>query len=266
MNLIDTHAHLTSPQLAKNTTNILKKASKEGITKVISIGCSIKEAQESIVLAEKHPSIYATVGLYPHDNESSKFKHLTADQRLIRIEKLAKHPKVIAVGECGLDFTTPPPWEQKRSKDKQAFIFKSQIEIANKLNKPIIIHSRNATTETLKILKRHTISGVWHCFVEDITIAQQVIDLGLIISFTGLITYKNAGKLISVIKEIPLEKILIETDSPYLVPQKAKTHGIKVNEPLYVKMIAQEIAKIKDIPLENVAKATTKNAVKLFKL
>lgn len=269
--LIDTHAHLADEKLSNNLYQIIEECQKYNVNKIISIGCTLDEAEKSIQIAEKYKNIvYATAGLYPHDNADENESRLNNEERLTKLEELAGNKTVIAIGECGLDYTTPPPYEKKRSKDDQYYLFYQQLLLAEKLDKPIIIHSREAPADTISLLKEsrreHNFEAVWHCFTEGYDIAEQVLDTGLMMSFTGIITYPKSLELRETVAKIPLDKIMIETDSPYLIPQIARKNGIKINNPGYVRMVAQEISYIKGVKLDKVIEVTTKNACDFFKL
>jgi len=266
--MVDTHAHLTSPKYI-NIKKVIGDAKKEGVTKIVTIGISVLDSKENIKIAERFPNVFASVGIYPHDNEN---KNCRLDSLFGRLEILAKHPKVVAIGECGLDFANPAPYEKKRSKSEQEKIFQFQINLSKKIKKPLIIHSRLAAKETFKMLalnfKPKTyeyIPGTWHSFVDDLKTAQQIINLGFFISFNGIITYKNGETVHPAVKGIPLNKILIETDSPYLTPEPIR-NKVKLNEPKYVKLIAKEIARIKQNPLSIIKKQTTSNSCALFNI
>lgn len=267
--LIDTHAHMADEKIKPNIEQVLKECLEKNVQKIISIGCSINEARGSIELAEKYAGIiYATAGLYPHDNEIGEEIHLNIDERLSIIRELAANERVKAIGECGLDFTTPPPHEKKRSTHEQEYLFMEQIKLASQIKKPVIIHSREASEETLRIIreakKTYDFSCVWHCFTENYEIAAKALDLDMMLSFTGIITYLKAEDIRQTLNKIPLEKIMIETDCPYLVPQVARKAGIKINNPSYVKIVAQEIASIKKVEFEKIVEITNKNASRFF--
>lgn len=252
--IIDTHTHTVSN---KNST---EKADIE-----ILIGHTLKDAKKAIETAKRKPHVFATCGLYPHDIVQEN--EISDVEKLKQIELLANNAKVVGIGECGLDFTEPKLPEIKRSKNAQVSLFISQINLAKKLNLPLIIHSRMSTNEMLELIKTEKPhAAVWHCFTEGYSIAKKAMELGLMLSITGIITYPNANNLRAAIKKIPLENIMLETDSPYLVPLQAKKAGVKVNSPKYVRLIAQEIAMIKGLSQKEVEDKTTENAFTFFKL
>jgi len=262
---IDTHAHLNYKVLKDNINNVLKSCHANNVEKIISVGCTLKEAKETLLLAENHSEIFASVGLYPHDTEEEST--LNDKQKLYELENLLDHKKVVAIGECGLDFKTPQRPEVKREIRAQAELFEAQLALAKRLNFPLIIHSREATSQTLEILSKYKdVNKVWHCFANDYETALKAINLNCLLSFTGIITYPKNSDLREVVKKIPLESIMLETDSPYLIPQKARGMGIKTNDPSYVKMVAQELSSIKNIDLDLVEEKTSQNAIKFFRL
>lgn len=250
--LIDTHAHLTFASFNKDRDEVIKRAFEKGIEKIINVGTDFNDSKESVELAEKYENIFAAIGLHPINikNENFDFKNW---------QKLGQHPKVVAIGEIGLDFFHKTG-EQKKQKE----IFEKQIKLAVKLNKPVIIHCRDAYEDLIKILelqlKHNKIQGLIHCFSKNYKIAKKFLELGFFISFTGNITYHNKEQ-ISSIQIIPLNKIIIETDCPFLSPIPFQGQR---NEPSYVKYVAQKIAEIKNIKYEKVAEEITKNTKKLF--
>ncbi|MFN4151370.1 MAG: TatD family hydrolase [Candidatus Sericytochromatia bacterium] len=255
-NLFDSHAHINLHFYKDDIDSVLKRMLDDGINKVVIPGIDIETVRSAIELAEKHPNfIYTAVGYHPQDAikwEDSLYQELT---------ELSKNSTVVAVGEVGLDYywdTTP--------RDVQHDVLKKQINLAKELDLPLIIHTRESQDDTLEILKKYnaeSVGGVFHCFSGDVEFAKRCIDLGFYISFAGNITFKNAQNLRDVAKEIPLEHILIETDSPYLTP--VPNRG-KRNEPYNVKYVAQQVATLKDLDFDVVADITYKNAIKLFNI
>lgn len=255
--LIDTHCHLDFKDFDKDRDEVIKRAYEAGIKKIINIGCDLERSRNSIILAEHHDFIYASVGLHPH------YAVKTSEKNFREMEELARHPKVVAIGECGLDY-----YQARTNADltqtgadsniKQRAIFQKQIALAIKLDKPLIIHCRDAHDDVLGILNSRP-PGVIHFFSGNSEQVRRYLELGFFISFAGPITFsKNYDE---VIKAVPLERILIETDAPYVAPEPYRGQR---NEPAYVVEIAKKIAEIKDIPLERVAEQTTKNVYKLF--
>ena len=249
--LIDTHAHLNFEDFDKDRDQIIKRAFETGVEKIINVGTNFIGSKDSITLAEKYKDIYAAVSLHPIDVENEEF-----DEKLWL--ELAKNQKVVAIGETGLDFF------HSSDKEKQKEVFKALIKIACQVKKPLIIHNREADKEVLDILVNSELPskrGVIHCFSRDYTIAKKFLDMGFLISYTGNITYNKESS--SSILKVPLNRIMVETDCPFMAP--APFRG-KRNEPSYVKYIAEKIAEIKNLTFEEVAKKTSENAKTLFNL
>lgn len=248
--LIDTHAHLDLKDFNKDRKQVIQRAFVEGIKAIINVGTNFESSKESIRLTERYKSIYAAVGLHPIYVEDEKFE----EKEWL---KLAQNPKVVAIGETGFDFY------HHSNKARQKEIFEKLIKIACQVEKPLILHSREADKEILDILSHSKLpikKGVIHCFGRSYEMAKKFLDLGFLISYTGNITY-NKERTSSILK-IPLNKIMVETDCPFMAPLPFRG---KRNEPAYLKYIIQEIAKIKKMSSEKIAKITTKNAIELFK-
>ena len=250
--LIDTHAHLQMSEFDGDRDEVIKRARENGIDAIIAVGITLEDSEKAIALAKSHDAIYATVGIHPHDAES--IDPTTYDS----LKKLAAHKKVVAYGEIGLDF-----FRNRSPRDVQIKRFEEQLDVARELNLPVVIHSREAHRETFEILEKRkgNLRGVLHCFSGDYTMATRYIDLGYYISIPGTITFSNAGKLVEVVQKIPMDSLLIETDSPFLTP--VPNRG-KRNEPAYVAYVAQKISEIRGLTPEEVGIATTKNAGNLF--
>jgi TatD DNase family protein len=251
--LFDTHAHLNAMQYSEDVEEVIRRATNEGVSHIVVVGFDRPTISRAIELAEQYDFIYAAVGWHPVDAID-----MTEDD-LQMIEELAAHPKVVALGEMGLDYY----WD-KSPKEVQKEVFRKQIALAKKVKLPIIIHNREATADILEILKEENaaeVGGIMHCFTGSIEVAKQCIDMNFYISFGGPVTFKNAKKPKEVAKEIPLEHLLIETDCPYLTPHPFRG---KRNEPSYVKYVAEAIAELKGISFEEVAEKTSDNAKKLF--
>ncbi len=249
--LIDTHCHIQFKPLSNDIEGVINRAKKEGVKKMIVVGCDIKSTQEAIEIAKNHEGIFASVGLHPQDA-----RKLTGEMWQI-LKKLASHEKVVAIGETGLDY-----FKEYSPKNVQINVLKQHIALSNELNKPLIIHNRDADEECLEILRENGASNaVFHCFGSDAIFARKVWMAGYMTSFTGIITYPKAHNLRSVVEECPLDAMMIETDCPYLSPQKFRG---KTNEPSYILEVALEIARIKNVPFSEIAEITTKNAEEFF--
>tara|TARA_Y100000590_G_scaffold346906_1_gene397346 strand:+ start:2995 stop:3765 length:771 start_codon:yes stop_codon:yes gene_type:complete len=249
MNLIDTHAHIYYDDYSDSIDTIIQDATSAGIEKIICVGVDLRTSEQCVKLAEQYSIVYATCGYHPH--EASK----TPKRYLYELEQFYTHPKVIAVGEIGLDYhyNFSEPKKQKK-------VYQEQLEMANSLALPAIVHCRNSDDDILDGIKNSASTlGVIHCFASTIDFAKKILDTGFIISFTGLITFVE--ELEQVVKEVPIEKIMLETDSPYLSPIP---HRGKKNQPAYIIHIAKKIAELKNIDIEKVASITTETAYKIF--
>jgi TatD DNase family protein len=254
--LIDSHAHLEMPEYDHDRDGMIKRALDDGIETIITIGIGTKECQQALDLAAHYSCIYAALGLHPHNAQKS-FLHLCD---FIKNSAKSNH-KVVALGEMGLDF-----FKNWSPRNDQIRCFHEQLALARELKLPVIIHDRDAHSETLRILQEEhasDIGGVIHCFSGDYKMASNCIDMGFYISIPGTITFKNATVLHDVVKQLPLEKILIETDAPFLAPHPFRG---KRNEPAYVRYVAEKIAEIKKLAFDEVARVTTQNARTLFRL
>ena len=258
MEFLDSHAHLDDDAFEGDREQIILEIKKAGITKVISAGYSLEGSKKAIELSKKYDFIYATCGISPNDipqTEEELWKVLE------QIEDLVKNnDKVLAIGEIGLDYH----WN-KENIDLQKLAFVTQIKMANELGKPIVIHTREAVMDTVTILKENKVEnkGVFHCCPLNRELVKEALQLGFYISFAGPVTFKNSKNANEIIQMVPLDKILIETDSPYLSPEPFRG---KRNEPRNVKLVAQKIADVKNVSLENVANITFANAKKIFQI
>jgi TatD DNase family protein len=249
---IDSHCHLNFPGLAEDLDAVLANMRANEVSHALCVSVDLASFPQVLELAERHDNLYASVGVHP-DYE------LESEPTLAELVRLAQHPKVIAIGETGLDYfrlTGDLEWQRKR--------FRTHIRAARECGKPLIIHTRSAAADTLRIMAEEdagSIGGVMHCFTENLEVARAAIDLGFHISFSGILTFKNATLIKEVAQNIPLEKILIETDSPYLAPTPYRG---KTNQPAYVKHVAEEIARLRSITVEEVGAATTANFNRLF--
>ncbi len=249
--MIDTHAHLDFPHFDKDREEVIQEAKSCGVERIVNVGVDLESSQKSIALAGKYPQIYATVGFHPDD--AKKFSQGNLDE----LRTLAQQRKVVAIGETGLDFyRNLSPAEIQ----KQAFVL--QLDLALELNLPVVIHIRNAYAESLKLLeKRRGLKGVLHCFQGDIQQARKALDLGFYLSFNGKITYQDSPVTV-LLKHIPIDRILVETDSPYLPPFP---HKGKRNHPAWVELVIRRIAQIRpEHTFEDLERITTANACQLF--
>lgn len=254
MEFFDSHAHYNDERFEENRDELIKEIYSEGITKIINAGYSLESSKKAIEIANDYDFMYTTAGISPNDIDDFKEEYLK------EIEELAKKKKVVAIGEIGLDYH----WNIE-NKELQKRVFISQIEIANKLELPIVIHTREAIYDTLEILKNNKCNkkGIFHCCPLNIDLVREGLKLGFYISFAGPITFKNSKNADEIIKMVPLDRILIETDSPYLSPEPLRG---KRNDSRNVKYMAQKIADVKGISLEEVAKATYDNAKRIFEI
>lgn len=251
MQLIDSHSHLILDPFNNDRDDVIEQAFSNNITHLIQSCDNLDEIKENIKLTKKYKNIYSSVGIHPHEAKT------WTDKSKEEIINYSKEEKVVAIGETGLDY-----YYNLSPKETQLFVFREQVKIAKEVNLPLIIHTRDAFDETFEILKdENPKKGVFHCFTGDVKAAKEALEIGFYISFSGIITFKNATPIKEAAKETPLDKILIETDSPFLAPIP---HRGKRNEPKYVKHVAEEIARIKEISVEEVANITTRNAKKLF--
>lgn len=251
---IDSHCHLNFPELAQNIEIILENMKQNGVTHALCVSVDFASFPQIIQLVERYENLYASVGVHP-DHE------LNDEPNLDSIVKLASHPKIIAIGETGLDYyrlSGDLEWQRER--------FRVHIRAARECKKPLIIHTRAAAFDTLRIMAEENaaeVGGVLHCFTETLQVAEAAIALGFYISFSGILTFKSATEIKEVARKIPIERVLIETDSPYLapVPYRGKT-----NQPAYVKFVAQELANLRSVPIDVIGRATSNNFMKLFKI
>ena len=252
---IDTHVHLNADQYENDVEEVIARALDAGVSKMIVVGFDRKTINRAMELTECYPFIYAVVGWHPVDAIDC------TEEDLKWIESLAAHPKVVGIGETGLDYH----WD-KSPRDIQQEVFRKQIQLAKKVDLPIIIHNRDATADVVRILKEEDaekVGGIMHCFGGSVETAKECIAMNFMISLGGPVTFKNAKMPKEVAAEIPLDKLLIETDAPYLAPHPYRG---KRNEPVYVTLVAEEIARLKELSVDEVAEATTANALKLFKI
>lgn len=250
--LVDSHCHLDFPDLRARIPEVLDAMRQRQVGWAVCIGVNLEDFPQVLALAEAHPQLYATVGVHPEYTDAEE-----PDEA--RLVALAEHPKVIGIGETGLDYywhKDQPEWQRER--------FRTHIRAARRVGKPLVVHTRDSAADTLRLLAEEgasTVGGVMHCFTEDWATARQALDLGFYISLSGIVTFKNALQVKEVARQVPLDRLLIETDSPYLAPVPFRG---KPNEPSYVAYVAQHIAELRGISVEALATATTDNFFTLF--
>ena len=248
----DSHCHLNFPELSANLASVLDLMRANEVGMALCVGVNLEDFPQVLALAEQHDNLYASVGVHP-DYEGVE------EPDVARLVQLATHPRVVAIGETGLDYfrlTGDLEWQRER--------FRTHIRAAREIGKPLIIHTREAAADTLRLMREERAreaGGVMHCFTETEAVAQAALDMGFHISFSGIVTFKNAVALKEVARVVPLERILIETDAPYLAPVP---HRGKLNQPGYVKHVAEEIARLKGLTADEVGAASTQNFRRLF--
>lgn len=255
MKLIDTHSHYNDEKFDNDRDEVIQNIANSGITTIINAGYSLESSKRAIEIANNYDFMYATVGVSPNDIENLENNYIE------QIKEMAKEQKVIAIGEIGLDY-----YWNKENKETQKEIFIKQVELANQLGLPIVIHTRDAVMDTIDILKNKVNcnkKGVFHCCPLNTELIKEGLKLGFYISFAGPITFKNSKNAEEIVKMVPIDRILIETDSPYLSPEPVR--GTR-NDSRNIKYIAQKIAQIKNMPIENIAKQIQKNAKTIFKI
>jgi TatD DNase family protein len=253
--LADTHAHLDLPEIAPDRDAILRRAREAGVELIVNVGIGLKNSRQVLATARQYPGLRATIGVHPHAAASLK------DGDLEVLTSLAADPLVVAVGEIGLDF-----YRRRSPEETQKQWFRKQLEWAGAMKKIVVIHTREATAATLKILldaRAHLRGGVMHCFGGSWQEARAFLDLGFYLSFAGPLTYPQAGALREVARKLPLDRILLETDCPYLTPQPWRGQR---NEPAYVAATARQLAEVRGLSLEEVGRATWENSLRAFGL
>lgn len=250
--LFDTHAHFDDEQFDADRDEVLKSLKSYGVGNIVNIGSSMKTSHTSVALAEKYDFVYATVGVHP--SETGELCETDIDE----LKRLAANPKVRAIGEIGLDYHYPDDVEP--SIQKKWFV--RQLELAKELNMPVVIHDRESKGECLEILKEHKISnGVVHCFSGSAETAREILKLGMMISFTGVLTFKNAKKAIAACAAVPLDRLMIETDCPYMSPEP---HRGRRNFSGYVEFVARKMAEIKGVSYDELVNITERNAKRFY--
>lgn len=281
--LIDTHSHLDFPDFDADRPEIIQRALDAGVTRLISIGTTLESSRAALALADAYPQVYATVGIHP--SEAKKESNSAIEE----LAQLARNPKVVAIGECGLDYHRLPsqsstPFASSASvtgtihpgseeilladadeKNCQAIFFQQQLDLAAQLRLNVVIHQRDSWEDTITTLKPYTgrLQAVFHCFSGSLSQAQQLIDMGHSVSFTGIVTFKNAKELHSCVQKIPAGSFFLETDCPYLSPEP---HRGKRCEPAYTRLVAEKVASLRGQSLKEIARETTLAAEKFFRL
>ena len=251
--LIDTHCHLDMAAYKSDLDNVITRAQEYGVAKIVTIGIDLKSSQKAVKIASRYRSVYATIGVHPHD---AKMYTPSLEKSLC---ELANRDKVVAYGEIGLDFV-----KKYSDPETQLTVFKRQVCLGKELNMPLVIHDREAHDQIYSILKTHAPypkGGIIHCFSGGATDAQRLMDLGFLISIPGVVTFNKAEKLQNAVRQIPVEYLLVETDGPFLAPVPRRG---KRNEPVYALYTAAKLAEIKKISLDDLAGVTTQNANSLF--
>ena len=250
--LVDSHCHLDFPDLVVNLPQILQQMHDNDVGCAVCIGVNLEKLPGILILADTYPHIFASVGVHP---ESTDVREPNVDE----LVQLASHPKVIAIGETGLDYywhKDAPEWQRER--------FRTHIRAARLSIKPLVIHTRDAAADTLQVMKEEgagEVGGIMHCFTESWDVAKAALDQGFYISFSGIVTFKNALAIKEVARNVPIDRLLVETDSPYLAPVPYRG---RQNQPGYVKHVAEEIARLRGLEFEEVVAATTENFFRLF--
>lgn len=250
--LFDTHAHFDDPQFDSDRDEVIKSLADDGVTRVMNIGANMETSKKAIEIANKYDFIYATVGVHPCDTYDM------TDEDIERLRIMAKNnPKVRAIGEIGLDYHFD---DTKPDIQKEWFI--KQLHLAKELNMPVVIHDRDSKGEAIEILKREGISnGVMHCFSGSAETARELVKMGFMISFTGVLTFKNARRAVEACRSIPIERLMIETDCPYMAPEP---HRGERNYSGYVKYVARKMAEIKGLSYEETARITMENGLRFY--
>lgn len=257
LNIVDTHAHLNMSQFDDDRETVIKRATEVGVKTIVVVGTDLESSRQAINIANSHPGIWATVGFHPHEAGIMQTNDIEV------MAELANNKRVVAIGEIGLDY-----YRNRAPREIQMQVFKRQLELAGRMNLPVVIHSRQADSDTLSLLREWAITpkrsseavGVIHCFSGDIDIARQHLDMGFYISFGAYISYPSSS-LSEVIRIIPANRLLIETDSPFLPPQ---SHRGKRNEPAYITTTLAVLARIRGQSIEMLARQTTENATHIF--
>ena len=255
MRLFDTHAHYDADAFDADRLEVLASMPGQGVELILNPGCDLKSSQTAVELAERFPFVYAAVGVHPEECADWDAEH-----DIPALEALAQNPKVRAIGEIGLDYY----WKDNPPKELQRKVFARQLELAAELDLPVIVHDREAHQDCLEVVRAHPeVRGVYHCYSGSLEDAKVLVKLGWMLSFTGVITYKNARKALEVIQWLPMDRIMVETDSPYLTPEPFRG---KRNDSGKVHLVAEAIARVKGMDPEEAAKITLENGKRFFRI
>ena len=255
--IIDSHCHLNMldyDKLGLTVEQVIERAKQAGVESILNISVDLDNAKDVVALAQQHDNVFASVGVHPSEV-------LSVEPTFDDYKQLAQQAKVIAIGETGLDY-----YYNKDGHDVMQSRFRTQIQVANDLDKPIIVHTRSAHEDTLRIMQEERADqckGVMHCFTESWEMAEVALSMGFYVSFSGIVTFKNAANVVEVASRVPLDRLLIETDAPYLTPVPYRG---KPNQPAHVSLVADKIAEIKQLPVQAVTEATTENFKRLFRI
>ena len=250
--MIDTHCHLTDPRLFEQLDEVLSRAAAAGVDRVVTIGTGIEDAQAAIAVCKAKTNVRCAVGIHPNYTADARVE----DVAMVRM--LQAHPSVLAVGEMGLDYHY-----DRATPAHQRSIFEAQLQLALDVNKPVVIHCREAVDDTLAVMKAFAnVPAVFHCFTGTREEASRIVDAGYLLGFTGVITFKKNDELREVVKRTPMDRILVETDAPYLTPEPVRK--IKTNEPAFVAHTARVVAEVKGVSFEEIDRITTENAIRFY--
>lgn len=249
---VDSHCHLDLPELSGRIDDVLAAMRERRVTHALCVSVNLEKWPAVLALARAHDNLWASVGKHPDQTDGR-------EPDVAELVRLSQEPRIVAIGETGLDYywlKDAPEWQRER--------FRTHIRAAREAGLPLIVHTRDASADTIRLMREEgagETGGVMHCFTESLEVAEQALDLGFHISFSGIVTFKNAAALKEVAKAVPLDRLLIETDAPYLAPAP---HRGRTNEPAYVVHVAEEIARLRQVPLETIAAASTENFFRLF--
>ena len=252
--MIDTHAHLQWPDFNKDREQVIERAFAAGLAAIVNIGYDLNASREAVQIANNHKNVYAVIGIHPHNAKTIRTDVLAS------LRELARAPKVVAIGEIGLDY-----YRNLSPRQQQTEAFEEQLQLAKELQLPVVIHDREAHADVLQVIRKfgNEISGVLHCFSGSIEMAEEAIKLGYMISIAGPVTFPNARRLHQVVEHLPIESIVLETDCPWLTPQSKRG---KRNEPAFVAETAHKVADLKGIQVTELAETTSRNARRLFRI